>query len=496
MGDLARNVIAGFGIGSAIRDRKWKDDEKDFEQEKRDRYRSGLKALDTFLSDQFDESSAPVQPAAGGITVQNPKDAIDGVQSPVAQGTGFKPQQPGGEPVFRAPDLDEAQKKIADASMLAAKHPEIADQLKGWQVGYTQAAMYKHQQGFTGDLNTREGLQDYSKYMAAGAAKLGGVMSPGQAKKNYDFISDMKKEGYQEALDKFHVGDLEGGIKAWKESGKMKGTFSGYKPSSFKLGGVEVPGYEVTYTSEDGETQVLNTAAMKFQAEAFQKQVDGTMTAGRDKVKADDTKADNTRADKKLDSEIDDAAKGRWLQNKQISSQGISLVAGEDDNYAHNKLTGETVALGTGIKKSPTSSGRDGFGRTGAELSALKKSATMIFDKSINVSTGEFGLKGLKTEDGKLYSAVTNAMYQQIIDGRMSDSQAADYGKDLATEVYLVRRQNKALPESKRYADEIGEAVKRINERYGLAGTGTGSGGGAQTLEQMLKALEADPVTE
>ena len=109
-------------------------------------------------------------------------------------------------------------------------------------------------------------------------------MSPEDAVKHYENIKALEDEGYRKALERFHKGDLEGGIKAWQESGKMRGSFEGFKPATFNLGGVAVPGYEITYTGEDGETQVINTAQAMHDLDSYTNQVKRLIDAQKAKV--------------------------------------------------------------------------------------------------------------------------------------------------------------------------------------------------------------------
>ena len=187
MSQFSENVMAGFKIGSAIRNRKRDDEKYDFEKEKRDAERAGNKQWGDFLDSQMSNEAPRNNPMVGGVSIKSPHDAKQGIASPVAQGVNSGAVKSS----FKAPGLEDAQKNIALAGQMAAKYPHLADRYNAWKPAYAQAAMQSHQQKFKGDLNTIKGLQDYTTHMAKGAGILGDVISPEEAKTRYDQIQSM-----------------------------------------------------------------------------------------------------------------------------------------------------------------------------------------------------------------------------------------------------------------------------------------------------------------
>ena len=213
---------------------------------------------------------------------------------------------------------------------------------------------------------------------------------------------------------------MKGGNDIWNSSGQQRGQITSLIPKPFMLGGVAVPGYEFTIDDGQGNVRTMNTAQMKFQGMAYEHQINSMMAAGRDKVAKIKAEADTKRLDKQAD----------------ISSKKV--VAGESDTFVVDVLKGGTTKLNIGVKKTGKGSGKDSFGRSSADVGKVKDRATKIFDKSIDVSVGRFGLKGLKKEDGKLYSATTRYMYDMVENGA-TDGDAADMAKDFATRAWKLK---------------------------------------------------------
>jgi hypothetical protein len=457
MSRFSDNLIAGMRLGSAMRTNKRDDEKHKYEiseaedkKQKRDHQKKGDLELVNFLQGQKHSSpstvSTPSSPMANGIGIRdNPNNQNEVAiplqeggesTSPVAQGTTVSnPQNQASQGQFSIPDIDSARGRLYEADQLTTRYPHLKERIDGWKANYAKAAMFQHQQGFTGDYSTNEGLQAYKRHMALGAAKLGNIMTPEQAKANNDYIKSLQKEGYQESLDKIKAGDVEGANEIWNSSGKLRGTITNVRDdNSFKIGGVPIPGKSFDVIDDKGQIVAsYNTSQLDFQAQAFTEQVDSMM-------KGDKHKTDK----KKVNADIDNMKADNAREDKKFERDSVSIVQGADDQFLVNKNPASMGATALGIGKKP-SKGKGGSsgGRTNSELMAMKKNATTIFDKSINVSNGQFGLQGLKKEDGDLYATATKYMYSLIEEDGLTDGKAAKSAKDFADRAFKYKEAGK-----------------------------------------------------
>ena len=480
---FASSLETGFKIGSSIRERKKKEEAlKQFEgivNEMIGDVQPGNDAANgTQQGTSQDSNQAQTQaagPASGLGPMQKPKGSASGApvdipeavmsRNPVAGGLApiLQNAQPKEQlaPVAKTKpfDLEQAREKLLKLDTFAAKHPEFAPQAEKFRTAYMQRAISEYQRGFKGDLNTPEGIAEYVKYMADGAAKVGKPLSPAEVKANYDTIKELKNEGFDEALKRFQMGDFEGGANAWNTSGKQRVEFLDYKPAPFNLAGVEVPGYEVTYRDQTGKIHKLNTAETMFRAESLMKQLEaarkGKDSQSRRVNEAARTNIQRQRAD---------------IESKRAAASARSVIAGKDDQYLIDKMTGKKVALGVGNK--PTGKGARG-GKTGLTPSdrlAAKKHAIKQFQTSIGVSDGMAGISGLSRRDQNMYKYGVK-LVEDLIDNGGSTQDAAALGKDYQRQVEELRKAGVKNPEKEAYqmfssANENGKKQKKSGKDY------------------------------
>lgn len=397
-----------------------------------------------------EDRNPPPQPPAPGAAATAPGAAATG--SPPMGATGPVPEQtppitpkagpaagltakPTEREPFKVGSLEDAREKLYKMDMLAAKHPEMADRVKQFRDAYTAAAINKYQRNFKGDLSTPKGVSDYVQYMAKGAAEVGKVMSPEEAAKNYEFIKQMKQEGYDTALKKFQQGDFKGGVEAWNGSGQEKGEFIEYKPTTYNLAGVPVPGYEVTYKDAQGQTQKFNTAEKLFQAQAFENQVDMAR-------KGAEFKEDKKDKDRRYKLDVQKAA-----------DQRRKVIQGAGDQYIVNTRTGEKQALGVGNK----ASGKAGAagGKTPAQVLNEKKFARDEFQTSMGITDAM--IDGLPPKQQLMYSRGI-ALIDKLVDKGMTGGQAQ----------LIARKYKKAVEDLRKDGDKRAEqhALKVFEEKY------------------------------
>lgn len=503
MSRFSENLIAGMKLGTAMRTNRQNAEKHEYEmsdakakQEDREKLKEGDIALGNFLNGQFKRNEAPAvdQSIAQAVTPVKPVTQ----QPPMASGTmlaqqGQQPQgqqpaawpaqgisqsmpQPGqprpaqnGYGEIDVPDIDTAQQRMYQAEQLAIKYPHLKERVNGWKESYSKAAMYQHQQGFKGDLNTLEGIQNYTGYMAEGAAKLGGIMTPEQAKKNYDYIKSMKQEGYIDALDKFHTGDLQGGIEAWQNSGKLRGKFTGYKPTVYKLGGVDVPGYEVVFTGEDRQTQVINTAKAKFDAMAYEKQVETSLQAGRDNV-----------AKKKTEADIKDQQADNKREDKKLDQSSVSIVQGADDQYVvdTNPASMGATALGIGAKKTA----KDGDnGKKWSDYSRSTQNALRAFETGHGITrttAGDIMQYGDVKDNMDFYVPIMK-MIDDKVNAGASDGDAAKYAEEIYKRATALRQ-----ADEKAGKKPSPNAISRAQKEYDII---SGNGSSDADLSKLWK---------
>lgn len=478
MSDFLRHVMAGFTMGQAAKrgqraDEKWEYEKGEHEEKKRQReeQRAGNEAFQGFLQDLMipQEELAASNPVNSGFGPSSPSPGpgvVDprqgpatsypismndrsnaqplsegaptpGQANPVAAGITAAPV--GEQSQFSMPSIEKAPELMQRVTQIAMKHPGVADRVNQWKDSYRKAALQQHQKGFVGDLNTLAGLRAYSEHMAKGMAAVGDYVTPEQARERYKDYKEMEKEGYFDALEKFDVGDLQGGINALKDSGRNLGEVKGYEKTSYNLHGVNVPGYEVTFVNKKGETRKINTAQARFSKMSFEEQFSAIQESMKttSQVAKDKSAIANNEADTKL-------------TNRKAAAEGITTFEGRDDMYMLDMADGTLNAMGTGVpKKGSSGEPRDAFGRTHTQRAKDRDAGRKILQDT-EYGAGRTMMSDIKKMDPNGWSNA-EVIVEEMVDKGMKPAKAAATARKYLEDALRKRDQGEKDPFGQAY---------------------------------------------
>jgi hypothetical protein len=473
-------------------------------------YGAGLSAGGQPAQSQVDQTGVNqpmASPMAGGIAQSQPSQpmapaqvggAIQPVQQQVMPQQQVIPQQAGITPQFQPPaqqpqpqpqqdntplDFNAVREKISQGQALAAQNPEQAHQFNALMDNYKQQAMTKWRDGYKGDTSTLQGIRDYTSHMAKGAANLSGYMSPEDAKKNYDTIKSMKKEGYYEALDLIDSGDMEGANKLWNGSGKMRGTITNPQPSTF----MGVPSKTYDLIGETGEKLgSFNTGQQRFNGQAYEQQVEMSL------------KDDKQKTDKKnIESQISDRAADNKREDIKQKQSSISVVQGESDQYVidSNPMSMGATALGIGSSKPGKGSGNGGE-KKWSDMDRNTKGALQAFETGHGITrttAGDIMQYGDVKDNMDFYVPIMSIIDDKVVKEGMSAGDAAAYAESIYNQATRIRSDhNKKYSgkESAPYIDAIGMAKKEIERKLDIINKSSGdaaTGGVSDDIRRIWK---------
>lgn len=257
----SKNAIAalGAGIGGFVQGKRLRE-EDDFKNLERDQKRKGIEAANKFSDEMKNMFFQQDTGITNGIAATQP--------SQVAPTGGIQP-----ESNYKTPNLEQTRDFYQRWQMAAASNPYAAQTINPMLNNVRSMAMSRYAQDFKGDTSTKSGALDYAKYMAKGSAMFGDYMTPEKAIQMADTVKEAEDEGYVDALEAVHSGDVEKAKKIWNSKGKLKGDIVEIKPATYTLGGQNFKTNEVTYRGRDGQEHKINAFGALFNMSALKDQV-------------------------------------------------------------------------------------------------------------------------------------------------------------------------------------------------------------------------------